>query len=427
MPKQIDLADAQRVRDCLRLKGGLVDLETGSIDGCSMGFVREDAGTDGRPVLELARRSGCPPGSLVCVPDHSDMQAEFYEPREFHGNELMVAVSTKDAWDGEGSEIQIPVNPFCASGWNALRRIALTDDDSAPAAAEWVDELTILLDRVSAALEEDPAADLPDGLIAWMLSCRMADQIELGALQTGIDYDMLSRYCAAAEIDRAIGLITEGNRIDPVRPLAELLGDLADRMETDPGSRFRSIAIRSAAQGDHGGVIESSRRNDILVRRLFASLTRTPVEQIRCGVAPRDCHGRIIDRLTAAGADGQANNDGWREQVSAVVMNILEDAFGRAYRPQVSIREIAGNDILTVEDFAGCYVYSWPSADRNVLFELDGRGQAFPMVDPSECPSPAELAGRMREYGHLLGRRNLPGPGPVPAGEHRPTDGPVAP
>ena len=426
MPKLIDVGNAQQVRGCLRLTGGIVDLETGSIDGYSMGFVREDAGTDGRPVLELARRSACPLGSLVCVPDHSDMQAEFYEPHEFHGDELMVAVFTKDAWNGEGTGNEIFVNPFCASGWNALRRIALTDDDAAPAAAAWVEELTILLDRVSAALEEDPAADLPDGLVAWMLCCRMADQIEVGALPTGIDYDMLSRYCAAAEIRRRICLISEGNRADPVRPLAELLGDLADRMEIDPGSRFRSVAITSAAQGEGGGDISTiSRRNDSLVRRLFAGLTMTPVEQICCGVAPRDCHGQIVERLTAVGADGEAHNAGWREQVSAVVTNILEDTFGRAYRPRVAIREIAGNDILTVGDFAGCYVYSWPSTDRKVLFELEGQGQAFPMVDPSECPSPAELAGKMREYGQLLARSNEPEA--VLAGDHRPADGPVAP
>ena len=418
MPRQIDLKDSEQLPPQLRLEGCLVDPETGDEFECWMDFIRESGNHQDNQLLELARRYDCIPGSLLCVPKDDDQRPEIWVPHEFHGPDFMLTVTTRyaDVPDGE-ERPEIRVDPFTVTGWDALRTLALTDDQAAPAAMAWVTEINALLTRVGAALEVNSEADLSTGLVAQFLCCRIADRVEVAELPTGIDYDMVTRYCAASQLRRELaqfsgslalagadhdhetGPLDHAIRVQaeqpPERGLAEILGhDVAARMGVDSGSRFRGMFMKDAASASAASTL--SRRNDTLVRRLFAPLTRTPVEQIICGLAPPEVHETISVRLqeSAEGRGGPALLDSveshWLRQVAAECRNILADVFGGSYRPEVDMWDIDGHDIMVVKDFGGCYVYSWPSADRNVVFAPDGE-VAIPMVDPSECPTAEEL------------------------------------
>lgn len=417
MPKQIELEHARQLPAVLKLEGCLVNPATGAQEECHMDFIRDSGGAQDRQLAELARLYGCPPGSLLCVPKDSDQLPELYEPGEFHGPGFMLHVTTADVLEADGEAeadteaAVLRVDPFTVVGWDTLRQVALSEHESAVVAAAWVEEINALLNRVGSELENDPDADVPAGLVAQFLCCRIADRVEVAELPAGLDYDMVTRYCAASELRRRIALVSGEDPENPAERLEEILGpELAGQMRVDTGSRFRSVIVGLAA-GDSRAA-EFSRRNDALVRRLFASLTRTPVEEISCGFAPRDAHEEISNRLDDAAVDGDGagrgdlGRSGWMPQVAAETRNILEDVFGRSYQPQVDLWEIGGNDIILVRDFASAYVYSWPSADRNVVFAPEGE-VAIPMIDPSECPTPEGLAELQQELGRRVSAQQL--------------------
>ena len=411
----IELNDLPRLPDRLALEGCLTDPETGEIHECRMAFVSEDE----PELLELARQYDVPVGSLLTVPARMDRIAEFHEPAEFHGPAFILTVTTRDMQREDPDRPTIAVDPFSAVGWETLRRLAVTDDELAGQAAAWVQEINLLHDRVEAAIEEDPAADLPPGMVAWMLCCRIADRVDVEELPEGLDYDMVARHCAAAEIDRKIALL-EGRPQDgdPLTELTGILGpEVAAEMRMAPGSRFRAGFVQGAAAD--GPLRDISRRNDTLVRRLFSRMTRTPVEQITCGTASRELHGNVCACLEAAVAEERdpagSGDPGWKEEVAGEIRNLLEDVFGRAYDPQVKLWEVRGNDVLTVRDLQGTHLYSWPVSDRNPVFVPEGEA-GIPMIDPALCPDPEALAAKREHLVQLLIGQPAAGNDPEAAG-----------
>ena len=92
----------------------------------------------------------------------------------------------------------------------------------------------------------------------------------------------------------------------------------------------------------------------------------------------------------------------WLEAVSGEVRTVLGEAFGRAYRPeQMQFWEVGGRDILFVKDHAVAAFDSWPTCERQLLFERDGRPPVA-MIDIGDCPTDEEVADMRHRRDRLL-------------------------
>ncbi len=404
------------VPEFLRLEGRLMDPDTGTWREHWMAFFREDV-----PALAgLAREHGIPMGSLLVVPKPDEAGgkpgrlAKYFEPGELLAPACMIAVETRNACADGPDRPAIRVDPFTVSGWDALRRLAVTDDAAAPAAEGWVDEINNFRDRIEAELEERPASGLPGELVSFVLCCQIVDRVEVAELPAGFDYDMVTRYCVAAQLDRQIALLEDRPLPDPApgnrRGIESMVGDdIAGQMMTGDGALVRAALVRNASGAEMSFERDFSRRNDTLVRRLFSRLTRTPVEQISCGLAPKGMFEPICSKLdqeagAAAPREGPGAESGagdWKQEIAAEIRNVLLDVFGGTHATQARLWEIRGQDVLAVQDFAGSYVYSWPSSDRNVVYVPEGEA-AIPMIDPESCPGPEELAAKQERFATLL-------------------------
>ena len=363
---------------------------------CRMGFAEQGM------LLALAESNGCPQGSLICKPIEPGEDTVIVTPDEFFNLETMIEARTRadiGERDQEGRLPEVTVNPFSVGGWDTLRRLAVTDEVGAEEAAAWVDGLNRMMNRTEARIDADGAdAGLPPGQVTMQLCCQIADRVDPEELPVNIDYDLLTRFCVREQLQEAIAAAAPAPPAPPRHTALELLG--ADRtagIKFATGARHRSMLISAA--GDRASLLAPyARRNDALVRRIFAPMTRTPVEKIAAAMLSTEAWDAMNEKIARYEADRGPDPaalgiaEPWQQQVAHEASRILGDVFGGGYRPEVNLHVIGEHDLLMVRDHEGHYLYTWPSRDRQVLFAPD-EGVQIPMINPDEYPGDEELAG----------------------------------
>lgn len=299
------------------------------------------------------------------------------------------------------------VAPLTVHGWYALRRAGTSDAPDARIAAGWTELLNRLHDDVVAQLESETGGrDLPASLVTAVLSRqaseRFGDDVEMLA---GVDRDALCRYAVALQLREEIAAL--GNERGDVEEFSQIFRDAGEfPFMCGRGAAFRAPAPEEFRNDP--GEARIAAAGDALVRRVFGPLTRLPPEDIVAAAVPRDRSEAFLGALAAHAARngdrGRLDPRGhaWLEAVSGEIGAVLGEAFGRAYRPeQAEFWECGGRDILFVKDHAAAAFYSWPTAERQLLFERDGRPPVA-MIDIADCPSDEEVAGMRLRRDRLL-------------------------
>ncbi|MCY4592600.1 MAG: hypothetical protein OXE86_19005 [Alphaproteobacteria bacterium] len=145
------------------------------------------------------------------------------------------------------------------------------------------------------------------------------------------------------------------------------------------------------------------RANDALCRQVFAPLTRTPIEDL--GVSLLSIEGCTRAAETFA-ERGESLSGDWVETALGRVHDVIARAMPPDYAYDLAMVSAKGRDILLVRepgvvrgpgaaagpdrDFAFGYAYSWPTADRRPMLELEGE-DPLATVSPEEMPSAERL------------------------------------
>ena len=312
-----------------------------------------------------------------------------------------------------GAGTPMEVDPFTIGGWEALRAVAHEDGNpDAGLASAWVEELNRLHADVDARL--DPGRperpwDVPPALASVALGRRLSERILIRETDVppGVDHDALCRYAIGLEQEREIRMLSgsrNGARIAlPVR--------IGEGLQAEHGLQFlsgasvRAPALIAASSGGNPIHRQRARQTDALIRRVFAPLTRVPPEEMTVGRMPLESAGWFRNEMEeGALADVTRHLDPerveWLQAVQDEIRLTLLDAFGPSYQPEIDFYESGGHDVLLTVDHEGACIYSWPTAERQLLFERDGR-PSVAMVDPDRCPSSLDLANQRQRIAEM--------------------------
>lgn len=369
-------------------------------------------GQDGDPgmLVQQARFSYRPdtddgPGGLLVQRDEL--------PSELHGldmvAELDVLLEVQEPVSGRPME----VDPFTIGGWEALRAVAQEDGnpDAAPASA-WVEELNRLHADIDARM--DPSRperpwDVPPALASVALGRSMSERILIRETDVppGVDHDALCRHAIGLEQEREIRMLS-GNRNGGRSALPVRIGEELQEqhgLQFLSGASVRAPALVAASSGGHPIHRQRARQTDALIRRVFAPLTQVPPEEMTVGRMPKESAAWFRSEMEeGALADVtrrlEPERMGWLRAVQEEIRLTLLDAFGPSYRPEITFYESAGHDVLLTVDHESACIYSWPTTERQLLFERDGR-PSVAIVDPDRCPSSLDLADQRRRIAEL--------------------------
>lgn len=160
------------------------------------------------------------------------------------------------------------------------------------------------------------------------------------------------------------------SRLDPAHPdalqakpvsLDVILGDFG----------LNDLTASDATHKAMGEVIGRDRLKSMirqskgLSEDVFGVLTRTPVEEISCGLTDAKGFSDLCDELTACGA---AHGGDWSNAVRRRIDEVLASRMPD-YRFEMALGSLKGQDILGIQDKVGGsrgngYLYAWPTADR---------------------------------------------------------------
>ncbi len=340
------------------------------------------------------------PGLAVRCADYhdGDRNPRLYPVAEIDGLDIGLALE-----DPETGLNDLDINPLTLGGRETLRRIASTGGPSADYASRWTGLMNSLHSEVERQLAKEDH-EVPPRIACTTLCLRVAERSGEIDLPPGLDYDAVCRHAEARNLRRELFRMNGADPDTSMRRLGEILSDdLGSRLAAAPGSVFRAPVLSAAGSGT-ADAAESrhARANDALVRRLFAPLTSLPPEEITAAVGRKSEAEAVRAVLADAHADmggrGRLDpaEDNWITAVAEEHRRTLDDSFGPAYRPRIDFHEIAGSDILLVEDDFSVALYSWPTEQRQTLFERDGAA-AVPMVDRMHCPSAETIVDLRRQ------------------------------
>ena len=156
------------------------------------------------------------------------------------------------------------------------------------------------------------------------------------------------------------------------------------------------ISVRSptGAMVNDNALRDAVLANDTLCRQVFRPLTKTPIDDLSIGLLS----GEEYDQLHQTLQEQEEILSGeWVDKAVGKVEETVSQALGERYEYEVAIASSDGRDVMLVKEpqFGMHYFYSWNTADRRPLLEIDGE-PGIPTISPEEIPS-AERVEALRE------------------------------
>jgi len=150
---------------------------------------------------------------------------------------------------------------------------------------------------------------------------------------------------------------------DAMRPTSGPLTDIKQILSDMMGH----TNVVSGASLTYSGNNARSRGLDAIQRKTFAAITTIPVEKLSCAMVQPDA----CQQLQAALA-GDRVDQAWADLVFATLRRNFSQIPGLGgYNPEMQAFRKDGNDILTVKDFSGHKIYSWPSNTARPIQDIE--------------------------------------------------------
>lgn len=223
-------------------------------------------------------------------------------------------------------------------------------------------------------------------MLATAFHAYMSDS--LGDTRLPVSPEEYARYCQANTLRGMIGQTdpSHADALQSFRPLHDILREHAvSPSDIGTGSDFRGSMGTSAEEGQ---MIRAVAANERLTREVFGRLTATSVENLSAAIVSMDAADRLRQSEVLTPLSGD-----WVDQARAAT----EEAFGDplpGYEFQMDIFSKDGRDIMVVDDSVGrkagkAYVYSWPTAQRNMTVRMDDADVL--QLSSEEIPDEAEV------------------------------------
>lgn len=283
------------------------------------------------------------------------------------------------------------------------------EDGNIPLIAEGGDNAGILLrlhswlhsDRAHDVIEEDVRLGLMGALREFVGS--LAERTQSGSfervvlmmnvlenLQDAPVPQGLDRYLEAKMLRERIRVLDPEHEDASGASPAGMDGLLGERGVTDrakAGVRVRA-PTGPMLVNDHmlRGAVEA---NDALCRQVFRPLTKTAIEDLAVGMLGRGEY----DALLEAFRDRDEILTGpWVDKAVEKMGAVIDNGLGERYQYEVLLASAEDRDVLLVREPGSAmhYFYSWETADRRPLLEIDG-GEGIPTISPEEVPDTDEL------------------------------------
>lgn len=230
------------------------------------------------------------------------------------------------------------------------------------------------------------AERFPSSLVAQSYHAFMIDHF--GSFDISVSVEEFVRKARADLIRARIGLLDPGHKdaIGTSRQLRQILSDAGIEVSAD-GIGIEVVSP-AALRINEEAIRRTIMSNEKMTRDVFGALTRTPVDRLSAAMIRLE----DVDTLKEKNSGNLLTGD-WVDMITHAARYATMGA-SDSYHFSMDIFALDGRDIAVVIDTVGkqqgvAFVYSWPSAERFPVMDIDG--DRVMNISSEEIPSPEEF------------------------------------
>lgn len=240
------------------------------------------------------------------------------------------------------------------------------------------------------------AERFPSSLVAQSYHAFMIDHF--GNFEISVSVEEFVRKARADLIRARIGLLDPGHKdaIGTSRQLRQILSDAGIEVSADGiGAEIKSPA---ALRINEEAIRRTIMSNEKMTQDVFGALTRTPVDRLSAAMIRLE----DVDTLKEKNRNNLLTGE-WVDMITHAARYATMGA-SDSYQFSMDIFSQDGRDIAVVVDTVGkqqevAFVYSWPSAERFPVMDIDG--ERVMNISSEEIPSLEEFQRLSKVLGQI--------------------------